>query len=46
MDLTARIAIVTGAAQGIGRGIALELAQSGCDVVIGDLLDRQAQEED
>jgi meso-butanediol dehydrogenase/(S,S)-butanediol dehydrogenase/diacetyl reductase len=40
MDLEGRIALVTGAAQGIGRGIALELARAGCDVVVGDLLDR------
>jgi meso-butanediol dehydrogenase/(S,S)-butanediol dehydrogenase/diacetyl reductase len=40
MDLEGRKAIVTGAAQGIGRGIAEELARAGCDVVVGDLLDR------
>ncbi len=31
-----RTALVTGAAQGIGREIALELARRGCDVVIND----------
>jgi NAD(P)-dependent dehydrogenase (short-subunit alcohol dehydrogenase family) len=31
-----RIALVTGAARGIGRVIALELARGGCDVVIND----------
>lgn len=40
MDLEGRRAVVTGAAQGIGRGIALELARAGCDVLLGDLLDR------
>ncbi|GJJ12856.1 hypothetical protein Clacol_007101 [Clathrus columnatus] len=32
-----RIAIVTGSAQGIGRAVALRLAEDGCDVVINDL---------
>jgi len=40
MKLEGRKAIVTGAAQGIGRGIAEELARAGCDVIVGDLLDR------
>jgi len=40
VELADRIAVVTGAARGIGRGIALELARSGCHVAIGDLLDR------
>jgi len=34
---TTRVAIVTGAAQGIGRAISLRLAQDGCDVVVNDL---------
>ena len=34
-----QVAIVTGAAQGIGRGIALVLAEAGADVVIGDRKD-------
>lgn len=35
--INTRIAFITGAAQGIGQGIALELARSGIDIVIGDL---------
>jgi len=37
--LDGQVAIVTGAAQGIGRGIALVLAGAGACVVIGDLQD-------
>src|SRR4051812_8640090 len=33
-QLTDRIAVVTGASRGIGRGIALELAQRGATVVV------------
>jgi 3-oxoacyl-[acyl-carrier protein] reductase len=32
-----KIAIVTGAGRGIGRGIAVALAQDGCNVVVADL---------
>ena len=34
-----QVAIVTGAAQGIGRGIALVLAEAGARIVVGDLQD-------
>jgi len=37
--LRGQVAIVTGAAQGIGRGIALVLAEAGAGVVVGDLKD-------
>jgi glucose 1-dehydrogenase len=36
MKLAGKIAFVTGAARGIGRGCALELARAGADVVIND----------
>ena len=37
MSLQGRVAIVTGAAQGIGRAIAETLAQAGADIVVGDM---------
>ena len=37
--LDGQIAIVTGAAQGIGRGIANVLSEAGATIVIGDLQD-------
>ena len=37
MDLTGKIAIVTGAGQGIGKAISLRLANAGADVAILDL---------
>ncbi len=37
MQLKNKIAIVTGAAQGIGRGIALDLAKEGAKVIVSDL---------
>jgi 3-oxoacyl-[acyl-carrier protein] reductase len=37
MILEDKVAIVTGAGQGIGRGIALKLAEKGADVVISDI---------
>jgi 3-oxoacyl-[acyl-carrier protein] reductase len=37
MDLTNRVAVVTGSARGIGREIALKLAEVGAEVVVNDI---------
>jgi NAD(P)-dependent dehydrogenase (short-subunit alcohol dehydrogenase family) len=37
MLLEGRVVFVTGAARGIGRGIAVALAESGAEVALGDL---------
>jgi 3-oxoacyl-[acyl-carrier protein] reductase len=42
--LDGRVAVVTGAAQGIGAAIALRLAEEGARLVIGDLREAQGQE--
>lgn len=46
MKLDGRLAIVTGGSQGVGRGIALKLAEAGADVMIVhyDRTDEQANE--
>ena len=37
--LSGKVAIVTGGARGIGRTIALKMAQAGADIVLCDILD-------
>ena len=44
MDFEGKTAIVTGAARGIGRGIALELARRGSNVIIADIDEEPARE--
>lgn len=44
MRLENRVAIVTGAGSGIGRGIALRLAEEGARVVVAELFAERAQE--
>jgi meso-butanediol dehydrogenase / (S,S)-butanediol dehydrogenase / diacetyl reductase len=39
-----KVAVVTGGARGIGRGIALAMAHAGADILIADLLDEAMQE--
>lgn len=43
-SLAGRIAVVTGAASGIGRGLALSFAQAGATVVVSDMRKEGAQE--
>lgn len=40
-----KVALVTGAARGIGYGIATKLAEDGCDVVIADILPQATAQE-
>lgn len=44
MLLPGKTALVTGAAKGIGKGIALELARQGCDLAINDYTDAAGAE--
>ena len=37
VDLTGKVALVTGAARGIGKSIANTLAENGADVVFADI---------
>ena len=44
MELEGKIALVTGAAQGIGKAISLLLAQRGADIVVSDINIEKAEE--
>lgn len=44
IDLTGKVAIVTGAGQGLGEAIARRLAAEGCNVVIADMNGENAQQ--
>lgn len=44
MELEGRVALVTGASRGIGRGIALSMAEAGVDVVVNYLSNRKGAE--
>ncbi|ASN20042.1 SDR family NAD(P)-dependent oxidoreductase [Arthrobacter sp. YN] len=43
LSLAGRSAVVTGGAQGLGKAIALRLAEAGADVLIGDVNEDQAK---
>jgi enoyl-[acyl-carrier protein] reductase III len=45
IDLTGRVALVTGSSRGIGRACALRLAEAGADVVINFISSKQAAED-
>jgi 3-oxoacyl-[acyl-carrier protein] reductase len=44
VDLTGRVALVTGSSRGLGRHYALALAQAGADVLIHDIREQAASE--
>jgi 3-oxoacyl-[acyl-carrier protein] reductase len=44
MRFTNKVVVVTGAARGIGKAIALAFAKEGADIVISDILETEAQE--
>jgi len=42
-DLTGKVAIITGARRGIGRGIALSMAEAGAKVVVTDIDEKECE---
>ena len=44
MRLENKVAIVTGAGRGLGKGIALKLAQEGAKVIVSDIMQETADE--
>ena len=44
MTLEGKVSLITGAAQGIGKEIALELARAGSDIAVADILFEKAEE--
>ena len=42
MLLSGKVAIITGGAHGMGRGIALKFADEGCDIAIADIIEDEA----
>ena len=44
MLLENKVAIITGGARGIGRGIGLKFAEEGCSIVIGDVLETEGEQ--
>jgi len=45
IDLSGRVALITGSARGIGRGCALEMAKAGADIAVNYHTQREAAEE-